>query len=248
MPVSGSETSFWKRAQELEVISDAGDAILYAQTKLSDSLDLIEVTHARFLELNAGYARLCPTDSAASMALAGLTKTQRELKDAVAAYWDWKFILLGLEGPLPSYAGDFAAQLAQAKADSDLRFGSMESSIRDLKSEFGELKDLLLAGRDGALPLNPPTNPIAPPQSDPLSYTSKPIRVPAPRFDGTKGGTKVNTWLEQFDDYAPIMQISPGDLVANASLCLTGRAAEQWAVIKKSLAQRGKDPRDFYTF
>ena len=119
VPKSGSETSFWKRAQELEVISDDGDAILFAQTKLSDSLDLIEVTHALFLELNAGYARLCPTDSAASMALAELTKTQRELKDAVAAYWDWKFILLGLEGPLPSYAGDFAAQLAQAKADSD---------------------------------------------------------------------------------------------------------------------------------
>lgn len=40
----------------------------------------------------------------------------------------------------------------------------------------------------------------------------------------------------------------PNTLVDHASLCLTCRAAQQWALIKKSLALHGEDVKDFEVF
>jgi hypothetical protein len=67
-------------------------------------------------------------------------------------------------------------------------------------------------------------------------------------FSGSKEGTKITTWFEQFAAYATLLQLTPDTLVDHASLCLTGKAAEQWALIRKSLALHGKDSSNFEVF
>lgn len=240
----GSAKSFWACAHQLEQIPEVGDAILFVQQKVQDAVTDISTCHAHWLTCNASYARSGPTDPGANTVLQAVQTAQTNLQVAKANYWNWKFLLRGLEGPPPSYAGDLAGQLAAVRAHSDSRIAVVEGEVRTIRTELGEIKELLIAMQGGTRPPIPPVNP----NPNPITQASKPIRVPPPKFDGTKEGTKVTTWFEQFDDYSTVMQISPCDLVANAALCLSGRAAEQWALMKKSLVQRGKDPRDFDTF
>jgi hypothetical protein len=141
--------------------------------------------------------------------------------------------------------GDLAAELNLVRTDTNTRITAVKG-LRGMRDQLSKLRDLVVGTHGGMPPLRPPTPP-SPTQWGPIN-TPKPIRVPPPKFDGTKEGTKVTTWFEQFDDYSAIVQIAPCELVANASLCLSGRAAEQWALMKKSLIQRGKDPGDFETF
>jgi hypothetical protein len=126
----------------------------------------------------------------------------------------------------------------------------VESDIRAIRDSLKEIRDEIVGTPPLTPTITPPSNPEFPDYDliNRNSFQTKPIRVPPPKFDGTKEGTKITTWFEQFDDYASLMHIATRDLVANASLCLSGRAAEQWALMKKSLAQRGKDPKDFSTF
>jgi hypothetical protein len=73
-------------------------------------------------------------------------------------------------------------------------------------------------------------------------------RPPAPSFNGEKHGTDVVTWLGQFEDYSSILGLQPDELVSHAALCLTGRAAKEWAFLKKALSSQGKNVRDFEVF
>ena len=81
-----------------------------------------------------------------------------------------------------------------------------------------------------------------------MPFVAPKTRPPAPIFNGSKDGTKITTWFEQFAAYAALLQLTPDTLVDHASLCLSGKAAEQWALIKKSLALHGKDVKDFDLF
>jgi Retrotransposon gag protein/Zinc knuckle len=58
----------------------------------------------------------------------------------------------------------------------------------------------------------------------------------------------VITWLKQFDSYSQICCPQPHELVAHASLCLSGRAAKEWPLISKALVVQGKDVNDFEVF
>ena len=61
--------------------------------------------------------------------------------------------------------------------------------------------------------------------------TKKKTLPPAPLFNGEKEGTDIITWFGQFDDYSSILGLRDDELVSHASLCLTGRAAKEWAAI-----------------
>lgn len=259
---SGSHAPFWHCAHELENMLDIGEAIPFVQKHVTESIRSICTHHASWLKANAAYHKADPTVQGANTALGALTKAHEDLQNAKNTYWRWKFLLSGLEGPVPSYVNDLSSQLAALRLQTNTRLTVVEDDVRAiqaksteidaLKAEITQLRELIASAQIGAPPLTPPpsANPSiqAPQGSLTTGIAPKPVRVPPPKFDGTKEGTKVTTWFEQFDDYSTIMQIAPCDLVANASLCLTGRAAEQWALMKKSLVQRGKDPRDFATF
>jgi len=73
-------------------------------------------------------------------------------------------------------------------------------------------------------------------------------RFPIPTFTGEDNGTDVITWFGQFDAYASILCLQPCEMVPHASLCLRGRAAKEWAYLKKSLLSQGKDIRNFDVF
>ena len=251
--VGSSLSAFWSCANELEIFTDLGEAVVFVQNQVSESIGSIVTSHAEWLERNATYGRVGPTDPGSGTLITAVKTAQERLQHSTNAFWNWKFLLRGLEGPLPSYAGDLTAELAVVRDNTNTRLSTIESQLTDIRGQFSdirdqfsELRDLIVGSQGGTPPLRPPT-PSSPTPWGPVT-TPKPIRVPPPKFDGTKEGTKITTWFEQFDDYSTIMQISPCDLVANASLCLSGRAAEQWALMKKSLVQRGKDPRDFDTF
>jgi hypothetical protein len=67
-------------------------------------------------------------------------------------------------------------------------------------------------------------------------------RPTAPMFNGARDGTKITTWFEQLGAYAPLLNLTPHTLVRHASLCLSGKAAEQWAIVKEffRLAREGR--------
>lgn len=82
----------------------------------------------------------------------------------------------------------------------------------------------------------------------PVSFAMPKTRPPAPLPSGSKKGTKSATWFEQFAAYAALLHLASDTWVGHASLCLTERTAEEWALIKESLALHGKDVKDFKVF
>eukprot|EP00884_Botryococcus_braunii_P016002 jgi/Botrbrau1/3085/Bobra.0070s0072.2 len=249
---TSSSAAFWLCVQEYETYDDLSVVISDVQEKLSDATASLRQRHASWLAAHASSYTVAPTAIGANTAFAAYQTAIRDLQSATKSYWDYKFLLRDLEGPIPSYAGDLTVALEAHREETNARLTVVDGDVRSMKDSLAELRDLLLKGTPPLTPTTePPLNPEFPLDYDQInrsSFPSKPIRVPPPKFDGSKEGTKVTTWFEQFDGYASLMHIAPGDLVANASLCLSGRAAEQWALMKKSLTQRGGDPRDFSTF
>jgi hypothetical protein len=86
------------------------------------------------------------------------------------------------------------------------------------------------------------------PEVTPMPRMNVNRRPPAPTFTGEKFGTDVITWFGQFEAYSQILNLQPRELVSHASLCLSGRAAKEWALIQKSLTTQGRDIKDFQIF
>jgi hypothetical protein len=235
---TGSPADFWKCANDFETYDDLNLVTSHVRDKITEATASLRKDHAAWLVAHASTFMSVPTDYGANTALFIYQKALKDLQSSTNIYWCYKFLLRDLEGPIPSYAGDLTVALEAHRADTDSRLTVVEGDMRSMKDSIQEILDLL----KGTSPLTPtpepPSNPELPPDYTQInrdSFPSKPIRVPPPKFDGSKEGTNVTTWFEQFDDYASLMHIAPGDLVANTSLCLSGRAAEQWALMKKSL-------------
>jgi hypothetical protein len=135
-----------------------------------------------------------------------------------------------------------------AELDTDSSVGRTEDRVDMLEAEVAVLNQRLAGG-----------HPTSGPSVDVLNSefnakrTTEPARgpfrrPPAPLFNGEKEGTDIITWLGQFDDYSCILGLRDDELVSHASLCLTGRAAKEWALLKRSLSVQGKDVKDFAVF
>jgi hypothetical protein len=70
----------------------------------------------------------------------------------------------------------------------------------------------------------------------------------APIFSGAKDGTNIITWFQEQFTYASLLHLTPDTLVDHASLCVSGKAAEQWNMIRKSMFLHEKGVKDFDLF
>ena len=132
--------------------------------------------------------------------------------------------------------------------DKDSSINRTEDRVDFLEEEVAVLKERV-AGKDPTFgSLDAYFQPKFPEKATTAPSRGPFRRPPAPLFNGDKEGTDVITWMGQFDDYATILGLQADELVSHASLCLTGRAAKEWALLKRSLSVQGKDPKDFAVF
>jgi hypothetical protein len=151
-------------------------------------------------------------------------------KSVVWRYWLWL-----------SVANDVHARLEPTDVQ-ELRLTTLEAEVAASKGVLSQLQalvglfggnlDSILAGLGASGPSQGAFSTPAP------SFVSK-TRPPAPIFSEAKDGTKITTWFEQLGSYASLLHLTPDTLVDHASLCLSGKAAEQWALIRKSLVLHG---------
>jgi Retrotransposon gag protein len=179
-----------------------------------------------------------PPDSATALPEPITVQLDRQLMlraALVREVWVWFFIARAIDDP-PS-----ARELALMD-----RVAVLESELRDVRKVVQgpplPPSDDSVAKRVELVDSSQHLSPRAP-------LTRRP---PAPIFTGVTGGEKpstdVITWLKQFDSYSQICCLQPHELVAHASLCLSGRAAKEWALISKALVVQGKDVNDFEVF
>jgi hypothetical protein len=144
----------------------------------------------------------------------GLTRTSKDLMEA-SSLWDkvvWRYWLWCLlYARIPTHILH------------DMRVTAMDTDLQGVKADVGSLR-AQVSGLDGKLDammrlLQEPGGGQGTSHSPMPSFAPK-TRPPAPIFIGSKDGTKITTWFQQFSAYAALLQLTPDTLVDHASLCL----------------------------
>ena len=60
-----------------------------------------------------------PTDFGANTALAAYEIALKDLQASTNTYWNYKFLLRDLEGPIPSYEGDLSVAVEAHRGNTD---------------------------------------------------------------------------------------------------------------------------------
>ena len=117
--VSGtsSPADFWKCANEFEAYHDLTHVISEVQAKISGATASLRDSHASWLAAHASSFRSVPTDFGANTALAAYQTALRALKNSTNTYWNYKFLLRALEGPIPATQGTSRWRLSPSCQD-----------------------------------------------------------------------------------------------------------------------------------
>ena len=179
----------------------------------------------------------------------------------VRKVWVLCYVIHYLEGPPTPYVAHLTKridELAKENSETKVHLYDLMDLVQEMRGAPGpEILTDCNSGEDHVEQI-PVTN-IGPRAGNvitegistrgmPISLGNVNRRAPAPTFSGEKYGTDVITWLGQFGAYAQILNLHPSELVAHASLCLSGRAAKEWALMKQSLTTLGQDVEDFEVF
>eukprot|EP00884_Botryococcus_braunii_P009963 jgi/Botrbrau1/18969/Bobra.0100s0006.1 len=143
---TSSSTAFWLCVQEYETYDDLSVVISDVQEKLSEATASLRQRHASWLAAHASSYMVAPTAFGANTAFAAHQIAIRDLQSATNTYWDYKFLLRDLEGPIPSYAGDLTVALEAHREETNARLTVVEGDVRSMKDTLSELRDLLLKG------------------------------------------------------------------------------------------------------
>jgi hypothetical protein len=213
-------------------MQDPFQAVEWAKLGVYESIQALDT--ARQLVVDTTEALRGPPDESGGYRAIehSVSEAQALWRAAVWRYWLWCAAARAFHVRIPANMLNDARILAIED-----RVSTLDSKVQSLDSKLDEVLALLRTNAGGA---SSSTSPRIP-------HTSH-TRPPAPLFNGSKEGTKISTWFEQFASYATILRLTPDSLVDHASLCLQGKAAEQWALIRKSLALHGKDVSDFEVF